>query len=197
MPASLPLRRTDPAPTDPVATLLGPEWIIPTLWQGDRLPAVPPWPLPFVVKARHGCNQTRFVRTGHENWGAIRAAAARWMRRRYGYRLDEWLYRAIPPGLIVEPFVGEAGELPIDWKIYVFGRQPAVAQVHRHRETAHSRALFTPDWRRLTSPDGLPDPVPPAQPAADARGGEHCSARISISSASITRRSRGSPNLAR
>lgn len=157
-----PLLQDKLAVKDHVAALLGSEWIIPTLWHGTRLPATPSWPIPFVVKARHGCNQTRFVRTGGEDWGAIRRAADRWMRRRYGYWLDEWLYRAIPPGVMVEPFVGAHGDLPVDWKIYVFAGKPVAVQVHRQRETAHSWALFAPDWRRLAAPDGLPDPVPPA-----------------------------------
>lgn len=144
-----------------VAELLGPEWVTPTLWHGSLLPETPPWPAPFVVKARHGCKQTRFVREASADWPEIRRAAARWMQRRYGFWLDEWLYRDIPRGLIVEPFVGSRGVLPIDWKIYVFGGRPVAVQVHRNRETAHNWVLFTPDWRRLTAPDGLPDPVPP------------------------------------
>lgn len=146
---------------DHVAELLGPDWVIPTLWQGDALPETPPWPGPFVVKARHGCNQTRFVRDAAVDWPAIRRVAARWMTRRYGFWLDEWLYRDIPRGLIVEPFIGEQGALPVDWKIYIFAGQPVAVQVHRDREAAHSWALFTPDWHRLTAPDGLPDPPPP------------------------------------
>ncbi len=144
-----------------VAEILGPDWIIPTLWHGEILPDRPLWPAPFVVKARHGCNRTRFVRDDDPDWPAIRRAAARWMRRRYGYWLDEWLYDHIPRGLIVEPFVGADGVLPVDWKIYVFAGRPVAVQVHRNRETAHRWALFTPDWQRLAAPAGLPDPAPP------------------------------------
>jgi hypothetical protein len=144
-----------------VAELLGPDWVIPTLWHGSVLPERPLWPVPFVVKARHGCNQNRFVRSDDADWPAIRRAGARWMRQRYGFWLDEWLYRDIPRGLLVEPFVGEDGQLPVDWKVYVFAGRPVAVQVHRNREAAHSWALFTPDWMRLAAPDGLPDPAPP------------------------------------
>ena len=37
--------------------LLGPEWTIPTLWQGTALPDTFPFAKPVIVKARHGCNQ--------------------------------------------------------------------------------------------------------------------------------------------
>lgn len=144
-----------------VAELLGPDWITPTLWHGTILPERPSWPAPFVVKARHGCNQNRFVREIDRNWSEIRRAGARWMRRNYGGWLGEWLYREIPRGLLVEPFVGEGRRLPVDYKFYVFGGYPAAVQVHRDREFAHSWALFTPDWTRLSAPDGLRDPAPP------------------------------------
>ena len=42
---------------------LGSHWVIPTLWHGTTLPAAPAWDGPFVVKSRHGCNQTLYVRT--------------------------------------------------------------------------------------------------------------------------------------
>ena len=43
-----------------VAATLGPQWVTPTLWHGTDLPETPDWPLPFVVKSRHGCNQNAF-----------------------------------------------------------------------------------------------------------------------------------------
>lgn len=130
---------------------LGDEWIIPTLWQGCHLPADPVWPLPFVVKSRHGCNQTAFVRTGQEDWAAIRARARRWMSRSYGRWLDEWAYRDVERGLLVEPFIGEGGELPIDYKFYVFSGRVAFVQVHLERERNHRWLLYDRSWRRLSA----------------------------------------------
>ena len=145
-----------------VADLLGPQWVTPTLWQGHELPEKPPWPRPFVVKSRHGCNQRRFVRTGQEDWGEIRRAAARWVRRDYGGWLDEQGYRGIPRGILVEPFVGETGTLPIDYKFYVFHGQVRCVQVHIEREYRHRWILFDPDWHRLSRRTDDPDPAPPA-----------------------------------
>jgi hypothetical protein len=72
-----------------VAAALGEEWVTPTLFHGAELPERPLWEPAFVVKSRHGSNQCAFVRTGAEDWQAIRAAAARWVRRPYGQLLDE------------------------------------------------------------------------------------------------------------
>ena len=144
-----------------VADRLGPDWITPTLWQGSELPQEPVWPLPFVVKSRHGCNQRAFVRSSHDDWSAVRRRSARWMNRPYGLWLDEWLYSRIPLGLLVEPFVGSNGTLPLDYKLYVFGGTVACIQVHLERETRHRWMLFDRDWRRFSAPTSDADPARP------------------------------------
>jgi len=145
-----------------VAEVLGPEWVTPTLWHGSRLPVRAPWKPAFAVKSRHGSNQCAFVRTGREDWELVRAEARRWMRAHYGGLLDEWLYRHIPRGLIVEPFLGEAGALPVDYKIYVFGGKAACIKVDRNREHGHWRAIYDLDWRPIWAPPSWSDPPPPA-----------------------------------
>lgn len=146
---------------DHVARVLGPEWVIPTLWHGDRLPARYGWARPFVVKSRHGCNQSAFVRDGSEDWGSIRDRAARWSRQRYGAWLDEWLYAHVPRGLIVEPFIGDGGALPIDYKLFVFGGRVQYIQVHLGREHHHRWVVFDRDWRCVSLPT-QDCPHPPA-----------------------------------
>lgn len=145
-----------------VAAELGPDWVTPTLFHGRTLPGLPLWAPPFVVKSRHGSNQRAFVRTGAEDWRAIRAAAARWVRNPYGVVLDEWLYRHVPRGILVEPFIGANGELPIDYKIYVFGGRAACVKLDRDREHGHWRAIYDLGWRPVWSPPGWRDPPPPA-----------------------------------
>ena len=145
-----------------VARQLGDEWVTPTLWTGLSLPSVPYWPKPFVVKSRHGCNQRRFVRRGTVDWGSIQRASAKWMRRDYGFWLDEHGYRHIPRGLLIEPFVGDGGVLPIDYKLYVFHGRVSFIQVHLGREDDHRWLVFDRDWRRVSSLTKDSDPPPPA-----------------------------------
>lgn len=144
-----------------VAQTLGEHWVTPTLWSGTVLPRTPRWQLPFVVKSRHGCNQRRFMRTGEENWTAICRASARWMRRDYGFWLDERGYRGIPRGLLVEPFVGDGLALPLDYKLYVFHGRVSHVQIHLSREHDHRWLVFDRDWRRLSSSTEDPDPERP------------------------------------
>lgn len=145
-----------------VAERIGSEWVIPTLWHGEELPSKPEWPLPFVLKARHGCNQSTFVHTEPANWERIRRKAARWLSKEYGFWLDEWLYSQIPRGLIAEPFVGNGRILPVDYKFYVFGGRVEFVQVHLDRGGRHRWMLFDRNWQRVSSPTADPDMVPPA-----------------------------------
>jgi TupA-like ATPgrasp len=144
-----------------VAAELGDDWIIPTFWHGSHLPAVPEWPLPLVVKSRHGCNQCAFIRTGAEDWAAIRRRARRWVGSTYGGWLDEWLYSQITPGVLVEPFVGIDGKLPVDYKFYVFGGRVEFVQVHIDRERHHRWIILDRNWRRVSSPTIDEDPQMP------------------------------------
>lgn len=145
-----------------VAEQLGEAWVTPTLWSGSALPSSVRWQHPFVVKSRHGCNQQRFVRTGLEDWRAIRSATRRWMRRDYGVWLDEHGYRGVARGIIVEAFIGDGAALPIDYKLYVFHGRVAFIQVHLGREDDHRWLIFDRDWRRVSSATAEPDPSPPA-----------------------------------
>jgi hypothetical protein len=144
-----------------VAANLGPDWVIPTLWHGRVLPDQPPAALPLVVKARHACGHIAFVRTPVE-WDAARSQAERWHKVRYGRLLDEWAYAAVPPGLLIEPYLGQGDELPIDYKLFVFGGRAAFVQVHLERATAHRWIVMDRDWVRASPPTRDPDPARPS-----------------------------------
>lgn len=136
---------------------LGPDWVVPTLFSGARLP--PPerrdWPTPFVVKASHGSGWNTFV-TAAPNWPRIEAELDRALARKpYRFR-GEMHYRLISPQVIVEPMLG-GGEIPLDFKIYVFGGAAHFVQVDTGRYTQHRRAFFDREWRRLPITRGYPE----------------------------------------
>ncbi|WP_260600129.1 ATP-grasp fold amidoligase family protein [Sphingomonas endolithica] len=143
-----------------VALALGPEWVIPTLWEGRSLPDQPPAPLPLVVKARHGCGHIAFVRTLAE-WEAARSQTASWENMRYGRWLDEWAYASVPSGLLIEPYLGQEEVLPIDYKLFVFGGRAAFVQVHLDRATSHRWIVMDRDWLRVSPPSRDADPARP------------------------------------
>jgi len=146
---------------DHVANLVGEDWIVPTLWQGTELPAEPAWPMPFAIKSRHGCGHIYIVRDA-EDYAVAKAKAQRWLGETYGRWLDEWAYGQIPHGILVETFIGQGPDLPIDYKLFVFGGRVEFIQVHLDRATAHRWIVFDLDWRRVSLPTADPDPAPPS-----------------------------------
>lgn len=121
---------------------------IPTLWLGEHLPAIAPWPMPFVVKANHGCGQFVVVRNTAD-YALAKAAAPRWLARTYGEWLDEWHYRAARPLVLVEPYIG-GRDLPLDYKVYVFGGRAEVVQLHEGRGDDHRWTQYDRGWKALS-----------------------------------------------
>jgi len=132
------------------AAVLGEDFIIPTLWQGDRLPVVAPWPLPFLVEANHGCGQVVVVRTATD-YRRARRIAPQWLDRAYGGWLDEWHYGGARRSILVEPFIGGLDTLPVDYKIYVFGGRAAMIQMHEERGTRHRWSQYDCGWKQFSS----------------------------------------------
>ena len=139
--------------------MLGDDWIIPTIWTGDRLPREPEWAFPFILKASHGCNQNA-VCHDMADYRRVFERASRWTRKPYGLWLDEWAYRDVPRGFIVEPYLGDRTTRPIDYKIYVFGGKATFVQVHLDRSGNHRWILFDRHWDQISMHREAPAPPP-------------------------------------
>ncbi|MET0251376.1 MAG: ATP-grasp fold amidoligase family protein [Novosphingobium sp.] len=141
---------TDKAYTKALAAeMIGPALVVPTLWMGDRLPGSPPWPLPFIVKANHGCGQFVVVRS-QQDWRLATRLAPRWLDTVYGRWLDEWHYGRAERALLVEPFIGPEHGLPTDYKVFVFGGKARFVQVHLDRATNHRWIQFDRLWNKVS-----------------------------------------------
>ncbi|MEJ0046699.1 MAG: ATP-grasp fold amidoligase family protein [Rhodospirillales bacterium] len=137
---------------DFVRQRLGDEWLIPTLWHGTRLPplAERDWQIPFAIKTTHGSGWNQFVRSDAErDWTAIERKLQGWLATTYGRHAGEWLYGRIEPRLLVEPFIGRDGTLPLDFKFWTFDGLVRFVQVDIGREHNHKRAFYDRDWQRL------------------------------------------------
>lgn len=171
---------------------LGEDWLIPTLWSGAVLPASPPWEPPFVVKANHGSGWIEVFRPGDTHWAALAEKAHGWVGQTYGRRFREWHYAEMPACLLVEPFVGEDGEFPTDYRLYVFDGRVEFLQVTA-RERGHDwfrGAFYDRDWGRLPfhslHPLGEDDDFPPPASfdrmiaAAERLGAGHAFVRVDL-----------------
>lgn len=144
-----------------VEASLGADWVIPTLWSGSELPARIFFEEPVIVKARHGCNQYVVLcdAPAAGEWQSLRRRCCRWQRAPYGTWLDEWAYRDVPRGLLVEPLLGGCLPLPIDYKVYVFGGVATHVQVHLDRGGRHRWILHDRRWNQLVPSEDRP-PAP-------------------------------------
>jgi hypothetical protein len=143
-----------------VSRELGQSWVIPTIWHGTELPpeSKRDWKRPFVIKANNGSATNIFVRE-HDtvDWAEIDLVTRNWLRKPYGLGYGEWLYRAIEPQLLVEPFIGNGTDLPVDYKFWVFHGRCVMIQVDTGRERHHRRRFFDRNWSPL--PFGLHYPI--------------------------------------
>ncbi len=137
---------------DFVRDRLGSEWVTPTLWHGEHLPPLEQrtWLIPFVIKANNGSSWNFFVRQQSDlDWKRIESLAAEWQSHRCGAELGEWLYGAIIPALLVEPFIGELCELPVDYKLWTFGGKVRMVQAATDRYSELKYKTFDTNWDRL------------------------------------------------
>jgi hypothetical protein len=137
---------------DFVRDRLGSEWVTPTLWHGEHLPPLEQrtWPIPFVAKANNGSSWNFFVRQQSDlDWKRIESLTAEWQSRRYGAEWGEWLYGVIIPALLVEPFIGELCELPVDYKLWTFGGKVQMVQAATDRYSELKCTMFDTNWDRL------------------------------------------------
>ncbi|WP_397506648.1 ATP-grasp fold amidoligase family protein [Qipengyuania sp. R86523] len=139
--------------------LLGDEWIIPTIWTGSSLPSDPDWEFPIILKASHGCNQN-IVCHNKSDYHRARKRACTWTSKAYGLWLDEWAYRQIPRGYLVEPYLGDETTLPVDYKIYVFAGTATFVQVHIDRGQRHRWILYNRQWQQLSQFGEIVTPPP-------------------------------------
>ncbi len=168
--ARIPIRQDKVLVKDIITQKLGAEYVIPTLWHGTELPPRQErnWPMPFVIKANHGCGWNIFVRNEAEcNWDEIEKKCANWMSQIYGRTYGEWLYSQIKPQLLVEPYISEVASLPLDYKLWVFSGKVKLIQVIAGRGTSNIRQFFYDEnWVRqpftgCAIPDAPENILPP------------------------------------
>lgn len=136
---------------DFVRERIGSDFLIPTLWHGKCLPprSSRNWPLPFVIKANHGSGWNIFVRNDAEcDWDKIESTVNAWMESVHASHLGEWLYRMIPPQIQIEPYLGEANVLPIDYKLWTIGGKVHFIEVITGRGVCPKQVFFDRNWVR-------------------------------------------------
>lgn len=77
-----------------------------------------------------------------------------WMKMKYGYQKLIWFAQQIERKIVVEELLKDSkGNIPFDYKFYVFKGDIRVVEVDFDRFNNHTRSFFDPDWNLL--PIGL------------------------------------------
>jgi hypothetical protein len=150
---------------------VAPELDLPTLyWWASRADTLPFDALPcaLVMKANHGSGWVRVV----ENKTAVRRddlvnTAKDWLRRDFTAVGRERAYAHVSRAVYAEELLcGDAGELPPDYKFFVFGGKVRMVQVDRDRFAQHTQVLYDKHWRLIpgtvAARQGEPVDAPPA-----------------------------------
>ncbi len=135
-----------------VASMIGEEHIIPTLFVCDAVDDIDEKQLPdqFVLKCTHDGGV--IICTNRKEFDFARAKAelnAR-MQKNYFWQGREWCYKNIIPRIICEPYiVDESGYELKDYKVFCFDGEPKLIQIDFDRFRGHKRNLYTTDWKRI------------------------------------------------
>lgn len=138
---------------DYVAGIIGPEYL-PCVFRAGRSIADLRWddlPARFVVKASHGSGWNIIVqdRTDFDE-AAAEAQVGLWLKSTFYLYTREWCYRDIPPGFLIEEFLeGQNGEVPDDWKFFVYHGRAVYLQIDRGRFLDHRHSFYTRDLERV------------------------------------------------
>jgi hypothetical protein len=107
------------------------------------------------------------VRPEHVEWDRLAQLCEAWLARTYGGgRYREWAYVDVPPRILVEELLRDAGGgVPLDFKFFVFNGRCRLAQVDSSRYGGHRQNFFAPDWTplavELAAPPADVTPEPP------------------------------------
>lgn len=137
---------------DFVAERVGPRYLIPLVWRGTDPEAIPFADLPskFVMKTNHGWYANIIVddKARLETEKAKRQLAA-WLK--VNYCLDkylglEWAYKNVPPEILIETFIGDSGDLPVDYKFWCFSGRVDFLVMHFDRSRGQKTRTYMRDF---------------------------------------------------
>lgn len=144
--------------------------LVPLFYVTDQPETIPFDRLPreYVIKASHGYGAKAciFVKNGAPaDKGKIIRVSKKWLGTSYGALAHEWAYQPIKRKIVIEKLVkDENGDLPKDYKFFVFHGECRLIQVDQNRFSKHVRTLYSTDWKPLeisySFPMGPEEPAP-------------------------------------
>lgn len=140
---------------DYVASIIGAEYIIPTLGVWDRFEDIDFDSLPnqFVLKCTHDSGGLVICKDKTEfNIKEAQKKLNRHLKKNYFYSCREWPYKNVKPRIIAEEYLHDSSKIvPEDYKIYCFAGKPEYIVVFHNRfnDKEHlSETVYNTDWEK-------------------------------------------------
>ena len=141
---------------DYVASIIGKEYIVPTLGLWDRPEDIEWEKLPerFVLKTTHdgGGEGVIICDKNKLNKGIVLSKLNKSLRRNIYRSLREWPYKGVRPRIMAETYIQEStlsNEGLKDYKFYCFNGEPLFCQVKSHEGGKDCIDLFDMEWQLL------------------------------------------------
>lgn len=129
------------------------EILIPLLYVTDDPKTIPFDKLPsrYIIKTNFGSGQTLIVnKESSYSKKEIIDICQKWLKKSYGVMYHEWAYQQIERKIVIEELLlDENGNIPKDFKFFVFKGRCEMVQVDFNRFTNHSRSLYTREWEMI------------------------------------------------
>lgn len=146
-----------------VASIIGDEYIIPTLGVWDRFEGIDFNKLPeqFVLKCTHGSGGSVIVRDKSKlNVEFVRKELNRSLKTNYYLLGREWPYKNVIPRIIAEKYIeDENGELN-DYKFFCFGGKARFFKIDFDRFIEHHANYYDVDGNLLPFGESAYPPIP-------------------------------------
>lgn len=101
------------------------------------------------------------------DWDRIEARIEHLIPRPHGRHTGEWAYSQVPPKVLVEPFTGDAGVTPIEFKLNTFGGRVVYIGVTADRYGDIRMQCYDRDWAPFPMTFADTPVLPPIPPPAD------------------------------
>jgi hypothetical protein len=125
-------------------------------------------PEAFVIKVNHGSGFNRFITDKRSvDRAELNEAVTNWLKTDFSAEDEEWAYRNIQRRVLVEDMLSHRGEIPDDYKFFVFKGRVRLIQLDQCRHKSHSQNLYDENWRQLNVEYVSPRSSKPRQQPAE------------------------------
>ena len=104
----------------------------------------------YIIKPNNAAGRFFIVRNNKINQNKAMKVCKKWLKMPYGICAREWSYKNIEPMILIEGLLlDNNGNIPNDYKFFVFNGECRFVQVNIDRHDTGRKSVFTNDWDYL------------------------------------------------